>query len=77
MICHSYCTEHCYHVHHGPIWMVVPDGHVVIRCCKCGATKLEHREHLSCHPVVPCHPTTWVTRDWSFRPTSVRSGSWT
>jgi hypothetical protein len=39
-----------------------------------GATKLEHREHLPCHPVVPCRPATLVTRDWSFRPTSVRSG---
>lgn len=37
--------QHCYHAYHGPIWMVIPDGHIVQKCCKCEATRLVHIDH--------------------------------
>ena len=39
--------EHCWHMHRGPIWMVVPDGHVVQKCCKCPHTRTIHGDHMS------------------------------
>lgn len=39
--------EHCYHAYGGPIWMVVPDGHVLEKCCKCEATRLIHIDHAA------------------------------
>lgn len=33
------------HLHHGPIHMVVPDGHVVESCCICQALRTIHMEH--------------------------------
>jgi hypothetical protein len=41
--------NHCYHVYRGPISMVVPDGHVVEKCCKCGLTTTVYAEHLTEH----------------------------
>lgn len=37
--------EHCYHAYHGPIHMVIPDGHTVQKCCKCGTTRAIHMDH--------------------------------
>lgn len=31
--------EHCYHLYTGPLYMSVPDGHVVLKCCKCPKLK--------------------------------------
>ncbi len=39
--------EHCFHVYRGPIWMVIPDGHTVQKCCKCLTTRLVHVDHLN------------------------------
>lgn len=39
----------CLHVFRGPIWMVVPDGHIVMQCCKCQCTKTVHAEHAHEH----------------------------
>lgn len=36
---------HCYHMYTGAIWMVVPDGHVVQKCCKCTSTRTVHIDH--------------------------------
>lgn len=40
---------HCWHQFHGPIWMVIPDGHTVQKCCKCDAVRTVHVEHLHEH----------------------------
>jgi len=37
--------QHCWHAHRGPIWMVVPNGHILQDCCKCHATRLIHVDH--------------------------------
>ena len=37
--------SHCWHAHRGPIWMVLPDGHIVQKCCECGAIRTVHVEH--------------------------------
>lgn len=37
--------EHCWHLHRGPLMMVLRDGHVVQNCCKCQATRTVHGEH--------------------------------
>jgi hypothetical protein len=36
----------CFHVLTGPIWMVLQDGHVPVKCCGCDNSKTMHREHL-------------------------------
>jgi hypothetical protein len=38
--------DHCFHPYQGPIMQVVPDGHVVLKCCKCDAKKVVHKEHI-------------------------------
>lgn len=35
----------CFHDYRGAIWMVIPDGHVLQKCCKCEATRLIHVDH--------------------------------
>lgn len=38
----------CFHTFRGPLMMVVPDGHVVEKCCECDCMRtvhIEHREH--------------------------------
>ncbi len=37
--------RHCWHSYRGAIWMVVPDGHVVQKCCKCTAMRTTHVDH--------------------------------
>jgi hypothetical protein len=37
--------EHCYHAYRGAIHMVIPDGHVLEKCCKCSETRLIHVDH--------------------------------
>jgi hypothetical protein len=44
----SSCS-HCFHLFTGPIWMIIPDGQVLEKCCKCGATRLVHIDHSSNH----------------------------
>lgn len=36
---------HCWHVFRGPLLMVVPDGHVVQKCCGCATTRVIHADH--------------------------------
>lgn len=36
---------HCWHAYRGAIFMVIPDGHMVQKCCKCPATRTVHVEH--------------------------------
>jgi len=36
---------HCWHLFRGALLMVVPDGHIVEKCCKCTATRSLHRDH--------------------------------
>lgn len=36
---------HCWHALRGPIWMVIPDGHTVQKCCECSATRTIHVDH--------------------------------
>lgn len=42
--------NHCWHIYRGPIWMVIPDGHVLQKCCKCDATQMAHVDHLHNKP---------------------------
>lgn len=39
----------CYHIFHGAIHMVVPDGHIVMQCCTCHHMMTAHRDHT--HPL--------------------------
>ena len=39
--------KHCWHDYRGAIWMVIPDGHIVQKCCKCPKTRVIHAEHRS------------------------------
>lgn len=39
--------EHCFHLYQGIIYMCLPDGHVMLKCCKCDEKKTEHRDHFS------------------------------
>ena len=32
--------KHCWHDYRGAIWMVIPDGHIVQKCCKCSRTRV-------------------------------------
>ena len=36
---------HCFHIYRGPMHMVIPDGHVALRCCRCPAMKTQHADH--------------------------------
>lgn len=38
--------EHCWHAFRGPLLMVVPDGHIVQKCCSCKATRTIHVDHI-------------------------------
>lgn len=38
-------TAHCWHDYLGALQMVIPDGHVVQKCCKCSATRTVHVDH--------------------------------
>lgn len=72
-----YCCSHCWHTYCGVILMVVPDGHTVMQCCRCGAQKLEHREHCAAFHHTWHPTTTWTTPTWTFTPSTVRNGPWT
>lgn len=37
--------QHCYHISTKPIMMVVPDGYVVQKCCKCESVRTIHSAH--------------------------------
>lgn len=41
--------EHCFHAYRGAIHMVVPDGHVLEKCCKCETTRMIHVDHQFDH----------------------------
>lgn len=34
-----HCQKHCWHFFYGPGINLVPDGHVVEKCCQCPATQ--------------------------------------
>jgi hypothetical protein len=40
------CKEHCYHVYRGSFMRVLPDGHVLQKCCSCCSTRTIHRDHI-------------------------------
>jgi hypothetical protein len=37
--------EHCWHIHRGPLSMVLPAGSVALGCCRCPRTKVVHEDH--------------------------------
>lgn len=37
--------EHCFHNFSGPLMMVLPDGCVHQKCCRCFVTRNIHRDH--------------------------------
>jgi hypothetical protein len=37
--------KHCFHTYNGIIHMVIPDGHILEKCCQCPTTRLVHMEH--------------------------------
>jgi len=43
--------QHCWHSYRGPILMVIKDGHVLEKCCECGAIRQVHIEHSSNKPL--------------------------
>jgi hypothetical protein len=49
---------HCWHNFYGVIWMVIPPGHTLKQCCKCGATKTVHVGHYDWD-----HEDYWPHRD--------------
>jgi hypothetical protein len=53
---HDKNHAHCYHLHRGPIWMVIPDGHVVMKCCGCPHTVTVHADHAA---ELPRHSKPW------------------
>jgi len=40
------CTDHCYHIYQGSFMRVLPDGHVLQKCCNCCSTRTVHKDHL-------------------------------
>lgn len=38
--------KHCYHPNEGPLYMVLRDGYVPLRCCKCQQLTTVHRGHV-------------------------------
>ena len=43
--------EHCFHPYCGVIHMVIPDGHVLVKCCQCEHMETRHAAHV--HPLEP------------------------
>ena len=41
--------KHCFHAYRGVIWMVIPDGHILEKCCNCEITRLVHVDHARDH----------------------------
>lgn len=39
--------DHCWHAYQGMIHMVVPNGHVLQKCCHCEATRTVHADHVA------------------------------
>jgi hypothetical protein len=39
--------NHCWHAHEGPYMMVLRDGHILQKCCKCQGTRTVHRAHAN------------------------------
>lgn len=56
--------SHCWHIHRGPIWMVIPDGHVLQNCCQCGASRMIHIDHATEH----CRAIQWADYSSYFAP---------
>lgn len=44
--------EHCLRRYEGVIHMVIPDGHVLLKCCKCDHAEMRHHDHWRGHPWV-------------------------
>lgn len=42
---HTACSDHCYHLHTGPYMRVLPNGHILQKCCHCSDTRTIHRDH--------------------------------
>ena len=38
--------DHCYHKLRGVIHMVIPDGHIIQKCCKCEEIRVIHIDHM-------------------------------
>lgn len=41
----SECAKHCWHAYQGAYHMVLKDGHILQKCCRCPATRQVHRDH--------------------------------
>lgn len=37
--------ECCWHAYEGPSMVVLEDGHILQKCCKCPATRTIHKDH--------------------------------
>lgn len=38
--------EHCWHLFRGGVMIVLPDGYIVQKCCKCSEARQVHAEHV-------------------------------
>lgn len=79
MLCIRRHCDCCYHVYHGPIWMVIPDGFILVQCCKCGRTKTIHMDHFCQHHgpyIQPITYPTYPTREWKHVGGRIRNGDW-
>lgn len=84
MSCYRNCCDHCYHAYCGPIWMVIPQGHVILQCCKCHQMTVVHHDHWHHIPYEAPYtfPTIWYTQPSYFpcympiTSTKIRSGDW-
>lgn len=47
--------SHCWHIFRGPIWMVVPDGHIVQQCCECQTSRTIHADHAHDRRIKDCN----------------------
>ena len=39
--------HHCWHVHDGPMWIIIPDGHIIQACCVCKIKRIIHQDHAT------------------------------
>lgn len=42
-----FCQMCCWHLFHGALWSVLPDGCIVQKCCKCSNTRTIHKDHAT------------------------------
>lgn len=55
--------EHCYHTYRGVLHMVVPDGHVVQKCCSCSSMRTIHADHMNDESLPKCCDDDGIDRE--------------